>query len=117
MKPMRNYIQHAGFPLHIVYGTALVGEGDSQKLRVGATPYIRVSLLGKGFKSSVRTELEKLGENVEVRFLLRQYVASIRNIHEKLREHLRPDVEEWEATMFRAMERLEKTTRVKTLSH
>jgi hypothetical protein len=82
-----------------------VGEDESQKLRVSAIPHIRASLLGQSFKSSVRRELEKLGENVDVRPFVRQYVAWLGNTHERLRTPLRPGVEEWEATLLGAIDR------------
>ena len=108
MEAMRNYTQHAGFPLAVTYAFALIGEGDDRKMRFITRPYIQVPKLGKAFKSSVRKELEALGNEADIMPMVRQYVASIGNAHEKVRKLLRPHLEMWDKMILEAIDRFQK---------
>jgi hypothetical protein len=71
MEAMRNYVQHAGFPLAVTYRTTLIGEGDDKQQMFVTKPYVQVARLGKKFKSFVRRELEPLGEQADIRPMVR----------------------------------------------
>ena len=49
-----------------------------------------------------------MGDKVRLMPMVRQYVASLGAIHEKLRKALRSDVEEWERTVRGAIERFKE---------
>jgi hypothetical protein len=104
MEAMRNYTQHAGFPLAVTYDATSVGGDDDRRLRYLAIPFFEVERLERGFKSSVRKELEDLGGRVDVMPMVRQYVASLANIHEKLRELLKSSIDEWEKALRSAID-------------
>ena len=52
-----------------------------------------------GLKPSILVELKQLGERVDVLPLVREYVAGLSSVHERLRELSDRDVLKWEATL------------------
>lgn len=112
LESLRNYVQHRGFPVHQINlsGRNLEEHGAS----VGRTiviPFINTATLRQdgGFKPSVLTELEQMGELVDLRPLVREYIASIGRIHQVLRDEIRGNIGAWEAIIRNAQTEYRKT--------
>lgn len=100
---LRNYVQHRSFPIHNMGHTSTrVDKGSGVFVKHTVAPLIDVAQLkeNKGFKSSVLKELESLGEYVEIRPLLGQYMESLSRIHTFIRDLLAEKVAEWDATIL-----------------
>ena len=69
--------------------------------------YLDASRLGKGFKAAICKELENIGTKVELMPLVRQYVGSLGNSHERVRALLSNNISQWDTSVLRAIERFE----------
>jgi hypothetical protein len=99
MKALRNYVQHRGYPIQgLTYNNKLVGKDPNEKYLFSITPYIQVQEFEKDnkFKKEVLEEIKRLGEKVDLKPLIREYVEALWNIHAKIRELLKSDILEWE---------------------
>jgi hypothetical protein len=103
MEAMRNYTQHVGFPIEVRYNRGWIGEGEHKKDRFAVMPYIDVGLLENSFKTEVQQELQKLGDKVGIMPMVRQYVASLGNIHDRVRKSLADHVASWEDAVLEAI--------------
>ena len=102
IEAMRNYVQHRGFPVHCVNRTSQrVDTEDGLRAKHTVIPKVKVAALAadKKFKSSVLQELQELGEEIDFRPLIREYIESIGRIHLHIRETLQDDIPIWEAVM------------------
>ncbi len=112
MEALRNYAQHHGFPVHAVeYGARWMEDSNSSGVRCGLMPYAKTAYLREDgeFKKSVLRELEALGERIDLRPLVRDYVAALGRVHEVIREMLRCKLESWEGVILGAISRIEPT--------
>lgn len=110
METLRNYVQHRGYPIHGVSFSASWID-NRQKLMYGVTPYIMPAQLqedGK-FKASVLEELRSLGENVDIKPLMRGYLEELGKIHNEVREQLKPAIDESDNVVRNAIERYRNT--------
>jgi hypothetical protein len=107
MDAVRNYSQHRGFPIRSVshQGTS-VQSGKLTRNRV--IPKINVSSIETdgGFKKQVLSELSEIGDKVDIRPFVREYIDSMGRIHSSIRDSLKDDVAEWETTIRDLMSRL-----------
>ena len=105
---LRNYVQHRGFPIHKT-SFSMAWENDG-KLRYMITPYIIVSKLedDEKFNKCVLKKLMEIGEDIDIRPFLRDYISCIGTIHEKIREILKDNISDWEATIQSAIDRYKK---------
>ena len=96
MCALRNFVQHQGFPVHgSAYGSSRVGEGETRKIRFTVDPYLRPSELREGdFKKSLLTELEVIGDKIDLKFLVRDYIEGLSASHSKLREMIDSTIKE-----------------------
>ena len=102
LEAMRNYVQHRGFPVHMVTRhSALVGDGPGAPAKHAVTPWVRVETLARDgkFKTSVLNELMALGDKVDIKPLVREYIESIGRIHGTIREGLQEDADKWEGVL------------------
>lgn len=108
MEALRNFVQHQGFPIHAVeYPQSWQGEGDDSQLMFGLSLYTKTTYLreGGGFKNSVLEELESLGGRVDLKPLVRDYIAALGDIHNSMRQMLRPSHEAWDQVFLGAIDR------------
>jgi hypothetical protein len=108
MEALRNFVQHHGFPIHAVeYPQRWLGEGDDSQLRFGLSIYTKTMYLREdgGFKKAVLEELESLGGRVNLKPLVRDYVAALGGVHESLREMIRVSIETWDHVFLGAIDR------------
>jgi hypothetical protein len=81
---LRNHIQHAGLPVHLIrYGTHMIGEFPKLIATKSAQVLLKPQTLAadKEFKPSILKELLAMGEQIDLRPLLCQYVAGIAEAH------------------------------------
>ncbi|HZW12891.1 MAG TPA: hypothetical protein VFF81_06840 [Noviherbaspirillum sp.] len=94
MEALRNYVQHRGYPIHgVTYSANWIN--DREKLLYGVTPYIMPAQLkedGK-FKASVLEELGSLGDRIDIKSLMREYIEGLAKIHNEARSQLQPVIE------------------------
>src|SRR5688572_9822556 len=87
MEALRNFVQHRGFPIHVVsYSGKWVGPKNDASLRFGLSIFTKTIYLDDdGFKKAVLGELEALGGRVDLKPLVREYVAALSEVHKQLR--------------------------------
>ena len=100
IEALRNYAQHRGLPVfQLQYNITFRPESSNNQLEHTITPSLCVTRLReeKGFKASVLNELEALGELIDLKPLVRQYMESIGRIHLFIRELLTHDIAKWDS--------------------
>lgn len=99
MEALRNYVQHRGYPIQgLTYDNKLIEKDQNEKYLFSIIPYIRVQELEKDtkFKKGILDEIKPLGEKLDLKPLMREYIEAIWNIHAKMRELLKSDILGWE---------------------
>lgn len=106
MEALRNYTQHRGFPIHSMKfsGEWLdLDNKETSRLLHTVIPLIKASELAEDgkFKQIVLDEMLLIDgkEGIDIRPLVRNYIEGIGKIHEKVRDVIRPDVEQWEGVV------------------
>jgi hypothetical protein len=97
MEALRNHAQHRGWPIHgVTHDSQWVGE--MSRIRFMFIPQLSTKALedDKDFKKDTLQEIKDLGETIDVRPLVRQYVQGLIEVHLKIREILAPHVVLWE---------------------
>lgn len=109
MEALRNYVQHRGLPIDSIQHSMQWKSRDPEDRTVMSTivPYLKVSKFkdDSRFKRSVLTEMERMGESLDVRPLVREYVEGIGRVHEMTRGSTRQDVERWDTLLQNALKR------------
>lgn len=94
MEALRNYSQHRDLPVHkLSYPSWADKRGESRRLRCSVAPFLKPKKLAEdpGFKTSVLTELKSRGEEIDLRPLVREYVAGLLEIHGDVRDAIGDD--------------------------
>lgn len=102
MEATRNYMQHRSLPIRgTTYGQSRDESQGQVRLKFSVAPSIDVAKLrgDAKFKASVLNELEKIGSDVPITPLVREYVEGLGVAHESLRDMTMKDAEEWEALL------------------
>ncbi len=106
IEALRNYIQHRGFPIHSMKfsGEWLdIENNETSRLLHTVIPIINVSELAEDgrFKKSILDEMLSIDckDGIDIRPLVRDYIEGIGKIHEKVRDAIRPDVEQWDGVV------------------
>lgn len=112
MEALRNYVQHRGFPIHSMkFSHKRVDVDTDFQLLHRAIPLIGVLELAEddNFKKSVLNELKEIQHDdwVDAKPLIREYTEGICNIHEKIREVVRPDLLKWERILDETIEKFQ----------
>jgi len=93
LEVLRNHAQHAGFPIQSVqYTTTAMREVAGTPLKKTLAPIMDTRELerNKELKKSVVLELTQLGSKVNLKRFVREYVASMANVHDRFRELAAP---------------------------
>ena len=99
MEALRNYVQHRGYPIQgLIYNNKLVRKNSNKRNLFSITPYIKIQELEKDnkFKKATLKEIKPLGDKIDLKPILREYVEALWNIHAKVRELLKSDIIDWE---------------------
>ncbi len=110
MEALRNHVQHRGFPIHAVTYTTGRGRKEDDIWKFGLSIYAKISYLREDgeFKKSVLKELENLGGRINLKPMIRDYVAALGNVHDMVREMIRPSVEKWDRVISDAILRFKE---------
>jgi len=104
MEALRNYVQHRGFPIHgVTYGASRTDHGSAYVV----TPHIEWARLAEDgkFKATVLRELEFLGEKIDIRPFVREYMECLWNIHKIIRDYLQTVLNQSDKLIREAIER------------
>ena len=107
MEALRNFVQHRGFAADsLVYEMKRVQGTDGAGLRFAANPYLSPPGLraSGGFKEGVLSELEAIGEQVDLKGLVRDYVEGLWTVHDVIRERIKSLVQQWETLVCEAID-------------
>lgn len=94
MEALRNHAQHAGLAVHgVTMGMSWLPPNDPKQLQFSITPYALKSALEEGpaFKRAV---LDQCSEQVDIIPAARIHVGGISSVHRKVRELIKPFVQE-----------------------
>jgi hypothetical protein len=101
LEALRNYAQHNGLPTHhLRYSGHRVDLNDeNHRIKYVIIPSLRITDLEKDskFKKEVLNELKNIGETIDIRPLVRQYLESLGRIHNYIRNQLESDVIQWDS--------------------
>jgi hypothetical protein len=99
LEALRNHVQHRSLPIHrLQYPSAGVEGRHGRIIRNTCVPSLsvrRIAALGD-FKTIVLKELKAGDDLVDLKPLVREYVASLGRVHQGLRERMKNDVDTWE---------------------
>jgi len=90
---LRNHTQHSGFPIHLTsYGTHMIGEYPKLLETRSFCVLVKPEMLAadKKLKASILKELTSMGEYVNLRPLLCQYISGIADAHYHIRSKVKP---------------------------
>lgn len=113
MEALRNYVQHRGFPIHEwTYMRKRIERQDKDQLLYTLTPFINIRELREDqkFKRSVLTEIEKVGDKIDSKPLVREYISGIADVHNGVRSILSKDISTWENALFSSIDKFRKNT-------
>lgn len=111
MEALRNYVQHRGFPISSLTNIMRSIESESgNRILFSLTPHIYPGDLeeDKDFKKPVLEELKSSGDKIDIKPLIRDYIASLGSVHEKIRAVLKDDIYCWTQTILTAMDQFKK---------
>lgn len=100
MSALRNYVQHRGFPVHVLRSRSRIKKdsgGDTRWVH-SVAPFLSVEKLKQesGLKASILAELDAKGPEHNLTSLVRSNMSSFGRIHQKVRRGMKPLVIEWE---------------------
>lgn len=96
---LRNHTQHSDFPIQsLTYNMNWINFTGKRLCRHSATANIHIDAIArnKKFKPSIKAELEAIGEKVDIKPIVRQYVSSFAVLHKQVRALLEPVSAIWD---------------------
>jgi hypothetical protein len=112
MEALRNYSQHRGLPVHGMTHAARWVDDDLPTKRNEHNAALNVfmtELKADGsIKAGVMAELGELGETIDLKPLIREYVEGLANVHLKIRALLEPRRKRAEAMVLEWRERFRR---------
>jgi len=106
MEALRNHVQHIGFPFHsISFSMKRIDEDKLKNRQYSISLYLTPESIrnDKSFKQSILKELCLLGDKVDIKPLLVEYIEGIWLIHSKARSIFETLAEKWEKTISDAI--------------
>ena len=89
MEELRNYAQHRGSPVQSSsFSERAEWRGEKQVKVFTVDPFLETKQLSQdgNFKKKILCEIKRQGDTVDLKPLVRQYISSIREIHEQARK-------------------------------
>jgi hypothetical protein len=108
METLRNYVQHCGFPIHMLsFQRSRVERQNKDLFRFAITPYLRPKDLKEddSFNKKILKEMEVIGEEIDLKFLVRDYMEGLSIVQSEVRRHIHQKCTEWEYIIIEAIER------------
>jgi hypothetical protein len=103
LEALRNHVQHRSLPVHnLKYSLARDERPHRTLVKHTCIPCLSVKRIKDqgDFKAQVLEELEAGDDLVDLKPLVREYVASIGRVHEDLRQLMRDHVAKWEEVVY-----------------
>jgi hypothetical protein len=105
LEALRNYMQHRGMPIQrMSLESSWIAEAHKVRkhLRHTVGLYLGVVQLREdgNFKAKILDELAALGDEHDLKALIRDYVAGLGYVHETFRTAVVPDLEKWDAVIL-----------------
>lgn len=91
MEALRNHVQHSGLPVHTIsYSSARIKGTSVDYGQFIIIPQSSAKKLAENilFKKAILTELHKMGDKIDLRPAVREYVECFAKLHEYLREKI-----------------------------
>lgn len=115
---LRNYAQHRGLLISQIshWSSAKNDKFDRQRMRHTIIPMININPLKEDKKlqnkknKAILIELEAIGEDIDIRPLVRDYITSIGRIHFVVRDMIRDDLAQWDNTLQRILKAYQDTS-------
>lgn len=103
MYELRNVIQHQGLAVHGLTHHARWVDSDRLRQLTTIDPYILPNeLLETEFKKFIIEQLQAIGDKVELKYLLRDYLDGLAKFHEGLRDAIKDNVNRAQAVLDEA---------------
>ncbi len=112
MEDLRNHIQHRSMPVHLLKrGWSRDEDSPAAAARFSFVPYVSVSRLADegAFKPRVVEELRAGDDSLDLRPIVREYVASVSRVHKEVREMTKADLSGWEKVIIQTRQRSRAT--------
>jgi len=100
MDALRNYVQHRALPISSLEYSSKRESPSHDKYFV-VIPYVNLRRLelDRKFKRDILDELKGLGDRIDIRPLVREYILAIGRLHNTYRQLVSQDLEAWEYTI------------------
>jgi hypothetical protein len=108
METLRNYGQHHGFPIHVLEFNSRLNEDELRnRFSFGISVYVKTSQLrqDKIVKPKVMSELEIIGDRIDLKPLFRDYVGALGQIHDQIRSAQKVKVAIWDKVFLDSRQR------------
>ncbi len=96
LEAMRNHVQHAGLPVHIIsYNSRISKDSIPNYTQYTIIPQVSTKKLGENvkFKKTILSELKEKGEKVDLRPGIREYINCFSKLHEHIRQKIAEKLE------------------------
>ena len=101
MEELRRHIQHFGLPIRALtyQGEWVDLPGGSSRRKHTVRPKLDLTALeaDRDVNRDTLAELQGLGEQLDLKLLVRAYISGIVNVHSRLREAINTEVAEWDS--------------------
>jgi hypothetical protein len=106
MEEMRDFVVHRGFPVQVVSYQSEVHEDESRNRHSHNVSFFAKTehlLEDSKFQKKTKGKLSALGEKIDLRPLVRDYVECLATTHTELRSQYDPMLQEWKSKIEAAM--------------
>jgi hypothetical protein len=89
LEALRNHVQHCGLPIEIItFNSGFVGRDPKNDVQFSVIPNTTLETLAsdKEFKKAILDEVKSLGEKIDLRLPIREYVSCIVSLHDEVRK-------------------------------
>lgn len=111
MEALRNYVQHEDLGVHTVsIGGGWIESSGGKVRRYVVSIGIDLDHLGKAtkFKAKVLAELKTLPAIPDLKQIIREYISALATAHKKMRDTLKPQLDQWRSEMEAAFADVQK---------
>ena len=110
MSALRNFVQHRGFPVRSATFAAQRVDDDSDfRLRHSVSPHVLLGdlRLDPDFKKTVLAELAAMGDKLDLKYLVRDYLEGLWGAHSEFRRLIGLKTTGWETILRDAIQRFD----------
>ncbi|MDD4924643.1 MAG: hypothetical protein PHF74_07440 [Dehalococcoidales bacterium] len=111
MEALRNNAQHSGWLIHAFsMPCRIIEEGGKNKIQFNCLPRLLITYIDcdSRFNKKILEEIKQIGEDIDIRPLIRQYIQGLIEVNKKIRKVLSPHIIKWENTVQCAIKRFQE---------